>query len=134
MDAPVQPPQRWHLFASHALTVLALALGGPSPFQALRAEVVELRAAGAAPTQAEAEGRLPAPARVSPPPAPGSRHANAAPQPAAPDGGAGGELPRLRLHGGRGRVPPDHGPLPPHPRPALPDLPRSARRAREPRL
>ena len=43
MDPPVQPPPRWHLLAGHALTVLALALGGLSSFHALRAEVVELR-------------------------------------------------------------------------------------------
>src|SRR5947209_8379632 len=55
MDPPVQPPPRWHLLAGHALTVLALALGGLSSFQALRAEVVELRAAVAALAQTEAD-------------------------------------------------------------------------------
>src|SRR5262245_37102257 len=46
MTAP--PPTRtagtvWSPFVGHALTVLALALGGLSSFHALRAEVVELR-------------------------------------------------------------------------------------------
>src|SRR5436190_3295650 len=38
-----QPPPRWSPFVGHALTVLALALGGLSSFHTLRAEVVELR-------------------------------------------------------------------------------------------
>jgi hypothetical protein len=37
------PPPRWHPLVGHALTVVALALGGLSSFHALRAEVVELR-------------------------------------------------------------------------------------------
>lgn len=36
-------PTRWSPFVGHALTVIALALGGLSSFHALRAEVVELR-------------------------------------------------------------------------------------------
>ena len=36
-------PARWSPMVGHALTVLALALGGLSSFHALRAEVVELR-------------------------------------------------------------------------------------------
>src|SRR5947209_4105392 len=55
MDAALQPSPRWHLFAGHTLSVLALALGGLSSFQALRAEVVELRAAVAALAQTEAD-------------------------------------------------------------------------------
>jgi hypothetical protein len=55
MDAALQPSPRWHLFAGHALTVLALALGGLSSFQTLRAEVVELRAAVGALAQTEAD-------------------------------------------------------------------------------
>ena len=55
MDAVVQPPQRWHLFAGHALSVSAFALGGLSSSQALPAEVVELRAAVAALAQTEAD-------------------------------------------------------------------------------
>jgi hypothetical protein len=39
----VLPPTRWSPFVGHALTVLALALGGLSSFHTLRAEVVELR-------------------------------------------------------------------------------------------
>ena len=35
-----QPPPRWSPFVGHALTVVALALGGLSSFHALRAEVV----------------------------------------------------------------------------------------------
>ena len=49
---PVTP---WPPFVGHALTVVALALGGLSSFQALRAEVVELRAAVAALAQTEAD-------------------------------------------------------------------------------
>src|SRR3954469_23497678 len=44
--APLPPPTRaavWSPFVGHALTVVALALGGLSSFHALRAEVVELR-------------------------------------------------------------------------------------------
>src|SRR3954468_20867912 len=44
--APHPPPTRavvWSPFVGHALTVVALALGGLSSFHALRAEVVELR-------------------------------------------------------------------------------------------
>src|SRR4051812_48036867 len=37
------PPVRWPPFVGHALTVVALALGGLSSFHALHAEVVELR-------------------------------------------------------------------------------------------
>jgi hypothetical protein len=41
---PNPPPlSRWSPIVGHALTVLALALGGLSSFHALRAEVVELR-------------------------------------------------------------------------------------------
>jgi hypothetical protein len=36
-------PTRWSPMIGHALTVVALALGGLSSFHALRAEVVELR-------------------------------------------------------------------------------------------
>ena len=36
-------PARWSPMVGHALTVVALALGGLSSFHALRAEVVELR-------------------------------------------------------------------------------------------
>jgi hypothetical protein len=48
MTDPQPPPIRlpgaaWSPFVGHALTVLALALGGLSSFHALRAEVVELR-------------------------------------------------------------------------------------------
>src|SRR5688500_544443 len=48
MTAPHPPPTRprtppWSPFVGHALTVVALALGGLSSFHALRAEVVELR-------------------------------------------------------------------------------------------
>jgi hypothetical protein len=48
MTAPHLPTVRpvgtpWSPFVGHALTVLALTLGGLSSFHALRAEVVELR-------------------------------------------------------------------------------------------
>jgi hypothetical protein len=48
MTQPHPPPNRfaataWSPFVGHALTVVALALGGLSSFHALRAEVVELR-------------------------------------------------------------------------------------------
>ncbi len=49
MTAPHPPPPArraavpWSPFVGHALTVVALALGGLSSFHALRAEVVELR-------------------------------------------------------------------------------------------
>jgi hypothetical protein len=47
MAEPHPPPRPagapWSPFVGHALTVLALALGGLSSFHALRAEVVELR-------------------------------------------------------------------------------------------
>src|SRR5262249_40531193 len=49
------PLTRWQPFVGHALTVLALALGGLSSFHALRAEVVELRATVHALLQTEAE-------------------------------------------------------------------------------
>jgi hypothetical protein len=52
-----QPPPgaRWSPFVGHALTVVALALGGLSSFHALRAEVVELRSNLHALMQLEAE-------------------------------------------------------------------------------
>lgn len=50
-----QPPPRWSPFVGHALTVVALALGGLSSFHALRAEVVELRSNLHALMQIEAE-------------------------------------------------------------------------------
>src|SRR3954463_3828797 len=46
VTAPHPPPviaARWSPMVGHALTVIALALGGLSSFHALRAEVVELR-------------------------------------------------------------------------------------------
>jgi hypothetical protein len=46
LTAPLSPavlPARWSPMVGHALTVIALALGGLSSFHALRAEVVELR-------------------------------------------------------------------------------------------
>ncbi len=46
LTAPHPPPvvpARWSPMVGHALTVIALALGGLSSFHALRAEVVELR-------------------------------------------------------------------------------------------
>ena|SRR5689334_506555 len=48
MTGPQPPPTRlaappWSPFVGHALTVIALALGGLSSFNALRTEVVELR-------------------------------------------------------------------------------------------
>ncbi|HEY1377281.1 MAG TPA: hypothetical protein VGF55_10830 [Gemmataceae bacterium] len=46
LTAPHPPPipvARWSPMVGHALTVVALALGGLSSFHALRAEVVELR-------------------------------------------------------------------------------------------
>src|SRR5207245_9770100 len=46
---------RWHAFVGHALTVLALTVGGLSSFHALKAEVVELRATVHALVQTEAE-------------------------------------------------------------------------------
>ena len=50
-----QPTPRWSPFVGHALTVVALALGGLSSFHALRAEVVELRSNLHALMQIEAE-------------------------------------------------------------------------------
>jgi hypothetical protein len=50
-----QPTPTWHSFLGHALTVLALALGGLTSFHALKAEVVELRATVHALVQTEAE-------------------------------------------------------------------------------
>ena len=50
-----QSPPRWSPFVGHALTVVALALGGLSSFHALRAEVVELRSNLHALMQIEAE-------------------------------------------------------------------------------
>ena len=46
---------RWQAFVGHALTILALAIGGLSSFHALKAEVVELRATLHALVQTEAE-------------------------------------------------------------------------------
>jgi hypothetical protein len=44
LSDPQPPPlARWSPLFGHALTVIALALGGLSSFHALRAEVVELR-------------------------------------------------------------------------------------------
>src|ERR671935_1483463 len=55
MSEPASPPTRWQPFVGHALTVVALALGGLSSFHALRAEVVELRSNLHALMQVEAE-------------------------------------------------------------------------------
>ena len=56
MIPPLPPrPPRWSPFVGHALTVVALALGGLSSFHALRAEVVELRSNLHALMQIEAE-------------------------------------------------------------------------------
>ena len=52
-NRPTAPP--WSPFVGHALTVIALALGGLSSFHALRAEVVELRSNLQALVQLEAE-------------------------------------------------------------------------------
>src|SRR5438094_472960 len=49
------PTPRWQAFVGHAVTVLALAVGGLSSFHALKAEVVELRATVHALVQTEAE-------------------------------------------------------------------------------
>ena len=56
MTSALPPPTtRWPPFVGHALTVVALALGGLSSFHALRAEVVELRSNLSALMHLEAE-------------------------------------------------------------------------------
>src|SRR5438552_11980025 len=58
LTAPLPPtvlPARWSPMVGHALTVIALALGGLSSFHALRAEVVELRSNLSALMNLEAE-------------------------------------------------------------------------------
>ena len=55
MTEPLHSSSRWHAFVGHALTVLALTVGGLSSFHALKAEVVELRATVHSLVQTEAE-------------------------------------------------------------------------------
>jgi len=55
MSETNHPTPRWQAFVGHALTILALAIGGLSSFHALKTEVVELRATVHALVQTEAE-------------------------------------------------------------------------------
>ena len=51
MSETNHPTPRWQAFVGHALTILALAIGGLSSFHALKTEVVELRATVTTPAE-----------------------------------------------------------------------------------